>query len=94
MFPHGTPLRQQICIPRHTEDIHVDNWEPWESLSNRALRKKGVAARVSLTAFAAARQPEVSDGRSSSDRSAADVTISRAQRRSADDLRPPDEGDQ
>eukprot|EP00435_Cladocopium_sp_Y103_P037577 s2392_g10.t1 len=58
-IPHGiAPLRRQICIRRRTEDIHVDDWEPWEQLSNRGLRKKGVAARVSMTIFASARPSE------------------------------------
>ena len=50
------PLRRQICIRRKVEDIHVDEWEPWESLSNRGLRKKGVSARLSMTILAAAQQ--------------------------------------
>jgi len=58
--PKGSaPLRRQICIQRKTEEIHTDEWEPWEHLSQRGLRKKGTSARVSMTIFAAARDTSV-----------------------------------
>ncbi len=47
------PVRKRGCIRRRFEDIHVeDEWEPWEKLSVKALRRGGVAARVSVTIFA------------------------------------------
>ena len=47
------PVRRRICIRRRFEDIQVDDeWEPWERLSYNALRRKGIAARVSVTIFA------------------------------------------
>ncbi len=47
------PVRKRVCIRRRFEDIHVeDEWEPWEKLSVKALRRGGVAARVSVTIFA------------------------------------------
>ena len=55
-IPRGfAPLRRQVCIQRKTEVVHADEWEPWEHLSNRGLRKKGISARVSMTIFAAAK---------------------------------------
>jgi len=39
------PLRRQVCIRRKTEEIHVDDWQAGEHLSQRGLRKKGVPAR-------------------------------------------------
>jgi hypothetical protein len=49
-IPRGfAPLRRQVCIQRKTEVVHADEWEPWEHLSNRGLRKKGISARVSMT---------------------------------------------
>ena len=56
MLPGLAPLRRQICIRRHSTEIHVDDWEPWERLSQRKLRRKGVPARVSMTVFAAPAQ--------------------------------------
>ena len=50
------PLRLRSCIRRRFEDIQVDeDWEPWEKLTYKGLRRKGTAARVSLTVFASAR---------------------------------------
>ena len=57
--PGFAPLRRQVCIKRRTEDLHVDEWEAWENLSQRGLRKKGQPARVSMTVFAAVKEPEV-----------------------------------
>ena len=53
-MPKGVaPLRKRACIRRRFEDIQVDDeWEPWERLTLKGLRRKGVAARVSLTVFA------------------------------------------
>ena len=54
-LPHGiAPLRRQICIRRGFEDVHADEWESWENLSQRGLRRKGVPARLSMTIFASA----------------------------------------
>jgi hypothetical protein len=57
--PGFAPLRRQICIKRRTEDLHVDEWEAWENLSQRGLPKKGQSARVSMTVFASVKEPEV-----------------------------------
>eukprot|EP00435_Cladocopium_sp_Y103_P055616 s1428_g18.t1 len=47
------PLRKRVCIRRHHETIEVtDEWEPWERLTQKALRRKSSPARVSLTIFA------------------------------------------
>ena len=56
-MPPGTaPLRRRICIWRRHEDINIDEeWEPWEKLTYKGLRRKGIAARVSLTLFAKAK---------------------------------------
>ena len=63
MIAHAAPLRRQICIRRHTGTVHADEWESWEALSKRALRKKGTPARVSLTIFAASSQPTTGPAR-------------------------------
>lgn len=93
MLPQTAPLRRQICIRRQTQDIHVDPWEAWEALSKRNLRKKGVPARVSLTVFAAARQPESPDNRLPQMLPSADVTNTGAQRRSHEMLVTPGDDD-
>ena len=60
-LPKGVaPLRRMICIRRKFEDIHVDEeWEPWERLTFKGLRRKSVAARVSATIFARVKYPDV-----------------------------------
>ena len=81
-LPHGiAPLRRQICIRRKVEDIHVDEWETWESLSNRGLRKKGVSARLSMTIFAAAQPLEVTASALPSVPTSADARNPQNQRR-------------
>ena len=56
LFPGSAPLRRRICISRRHEDVVVDEeWEPWEKLTFKGLRRKGVAARVSLMIFASAK---------------------------------------
>ena len=59
-MPKGVaPRRRRICIRRRHEDIDVDGeWEAWERLSYKGLRRKGVPARVSLTIFASAKVPD------------------------------------
>lgn len=58
MQPGVAPFRRRICIRRRMEDIVVDpEWEQWERLSFRGLRRKGVPARVSLTIFASLKVP-------------------------------------
>ena len=53
MHPGEAPLRKRACIRRRFEDIQIDEeWEPWERLSQRGLRRKGIAARVSINIFA------------------------------------------
>eukprot|EP00435_Cladocopium_sp_Y103_P063516 s1136_g25.t1 len=57
------PVRRRICIRRKHEDVHVeDEWEPWERLTFKGLRRKCVPARVSLTVFAQVRSKPVADG--------------------------------
>lgn len=60
VMPKGlAPLRKRICIRRRHEDIDVDDsWEPWERLTYKGLRRKGVPARVSLTVFASVKIPD------------------------------------
>ena len=54
--PGSAPLRKRICIRRKHEDVVVDDeWEPWEKLTFKGLRRKGTPARVSLTIFAKAK---------------------------------------
>ena len=61
MIPGEAPLRKRACIRRRFEDICVDeDWESWERLTQKGLRKKGVAARVSLTVFATAKHRQES----------------------------------
>ena len=56
MVPGEAPLRRRVCIRRRFEDIQVDEeWEAWERLTQKGLRRTGVAARVSLTIFATAK---------------------------------------
>ena len=56
-IPKGeAPVRRMICIRRKHEDIHVETeWEPWEHLTFKGLRRKCVPARVNLTIFAQVR---------------------------------------
>ena len=50
------PLRLRTCIRRRFEDIQVDDeWEPWERLTYKGLRRKGTPARVSMSVFARAK---------------------------------------
>ncbi len=58
MHPGDAPLRKRVCIRRRFEDIQVDgDWEPWERLSQRALRRKGIPARVSIDIFSSVKLP-------------------------------------
>lgn len=53
MSPGVAPIRKMISIRRRHEDIHIDqDWENWEKLSHRALRRKCVASRVGMIIFA------------------------------------------
>ena len=57
--PGIAPFRRRICIRRRLEDVVVDpEWEQWERLTFKGLRRKGVAARVSLTIFAKLKVPD------------------------------------
>ena len=73
-MPKGVaPLRKRACIRRRFEDIQVDDeWEPWERLTLKGLRRKGVAARVSLTVFAS-----IKSSQSGHTSTSADATIPR-----------------
>ena len=59
MLPGIAPVRRMICIRRRFEDVYEEeNWEPWEKLSHRQLRRKTVSARCNLTIFARPRCEE------------------------------------
>ena len=53
-MPKGqAPVRRMACIRRHHEDVHVeDEWEPWERLTQKGLRRKHIPARVGMVMFA------------------------------------------
>lgn len=53
--PKGSaPIRRFVCLTRVTNNLSVDNeWEPWERLSLRALRRACTPSRIGLTIFAA-----------------------------------------
>ena len=74
--PKGlAPLRRFISLQRGSNELHVDEqWEPWERLSYRALRRKCVASRIGLTIFATSRMMQVPDSEQSNEPSA-DVPI-------------------
>ena len=56
LSPGLAPLRRRICIRRRHEDIVIDDeWETWERLTFKGLRRKGTPARVSLLVFASAK---------------------------------------
>ncbi len=58
MQPGVAPFRRRVCIRRRMEDIVVDpEWEQWERLTYRGLRRQGIPARVSLTIFASLKVP-------------------------------------
>ena len=53
LSPGHAPLRRRICIRRKHEDLVIDpEWEAWERLTFKGLRRKGTPARVSLSIFA------------------------------------------
>ena len=53
------PLRKFACIRRRFEDVLVDDqWEPWEKLSARKMRRRCAPARCGLTIFARSRLSE------------------------------------
>ena len=58
-LPRGSaPLRRMISLQRKTNELYVDpEWESWEHLSYRGLRRKCVSSRVGLTIFAIAKMP-------------------------------------
>lgn len=81
--PGVAPFRRRICIRRRMEDIVVDpEWEQWERLTFKGLRRKGVAARVSLTIFAKLKVPDAASSPSMS--GDASSSSADAQRRSAE----------
>ena len=81
--PGIAPFRRRICIRRRMEDIVVDpEWEQWERLTFKGLRRKGVAARVSLTIFAKLKVPDAASSSSMSED--ASSSSADAQRRSAE----------
>ena len=58
-IPRGkAPLRRMISFQRKTNELFVDSeWESWEHLSYRGLRRKCVPSRVGMTIFAIAKMP-------------------------------------
>ena len=53
MIAGEAPWRRMICIRRNFEDICLEpEWEKWERLSHRQLRRNTTPARCSLTMFA------------------------------------------
>ena len=53
MIAGEAPWRRMICIRRNFEDICLEpEWEKWERLSHRQLRRNTTPARCSLTIFA------------------------------------------
>ena len=53
MIPGEAPWRKMICIRRRFEDVVVEpDWENWERLSYRQLRRQSTPARCNLTIFA------------------------------------------
>ena len=58
-IPKGSaPLRRMISFQRRTNELYVDEeWEPWEHLSYRGLRRKCVSSRIGLTIFATTKMP-------------------------------------
>ena len=94
-IPRGfAPLRRQVCIQRKTEVVHADEWEPWEHLSNRGLRKKGTSARVSMTIFAAVKTTSMSPHAAASVPADADATNPAVERRPLESRSDADEGPQ
>ena len=65
LIPGEAPWRRMICIRRRFEDVVVEpEWENWERLSYRQLRRKSTAARCNITIFARPKYeswPEASD---------------------------------
>eukprot|EP00435_Cladocopium_sp_Y103_P014229 s1308_g3.t1 len=57
---HEDPVRKRVCIRRHHETVEAEEeWEPWERLTQKGLRRKATPARVSLTVFARVRAPAI-----------------------------------
>ena len=53
LIPGEAPWRKMVCIRRRFEDVVVEpEWENWERLSYRQLRRKSTAARCNITIFA------------------------------------------
>ena len=62
MLAGEAPWRRMICIRRNFEDICLEpEWEKWERLSNRQLRRNTTPARCSLTIFARIKYKSWSD---------------------------------
>ena len=59
-IPKGSaPLRRFLGLQRKTNELYVDEeWESWEHLSYRGLRRKCVSCRVGLTVFANTKIPQ------------------------------------
>lgn len=58
--PKGlAPLRRMIGIHRSTGQLYIeDEWEPWERLTLKGLRRKGEPIRLGMTIFANVKHPD------------------------------------
>eukprot|EP00434_Breviolum_minutum_P029213 symbB.v1.2.025839.t2/scaffold2536.1/size76742/5 len=58
--PKGmAPLRRMIGIHRSTGQLYIeDEWEPWERLTLKGLRRKGEPIRLGMTIFASVKHPD------------------------------------
>ena len=87
MQPGIAPFRRRICIQRKMEDIVVEpEWEQWERLTYKGLRRKGTPARVSMTIFASLKVPtelieSSSSSHSDAKRSGDDLSILQQEKR-------------
>ena len=70
------PLRKFACIRRRFEDVLVDDqWEPWEKLSARKMRRRCAPARCGLTIFARSRLSEDPDSSSQKRNNSIEVVL-------------------
>ena len=89
ILPGIAPVRRRVCLVRKTNALQVDDeWEPWEKLSQRQLRKKGVPARVSMTIFAAVRSVTAVPSQPEPKEASADTSNTRTREASDDSQQP------
>ena len=64
LSPGEAPFRRMICIRRRFEDHETETeWEPWERLSFRKLRRNCTPARLNVTIFARPRYEPLPENR-------------------------------